>query len=81
MALQVKRVVIIGTSVIFFGTTLSMKTKIGALWAGTMCRWPALACRSKGATVRVLYAKLPVCQLALRTPDCATALCIQSVEW
>lgn len=27
---QVKRVVIIGTSVLFFGTTLSMKTKIGA---------------------------------------------------
>jgi hypothetical protein len=26
---QVKRVVIIGTSVLFFGTTLSMKTKIG----------------------------------------------------
>ena len=27
---QVKRVVIIGTSVLFFGTSLSMKTKIGA---------------------------------------------------
>lgn len=27
---QVKRVVIIGTSVIFFGTTLTMKTKLGA---------------------------------------------------
>lgn len=26
---QVKRVVIIGTSVIFFGTTLTMKTKLG----------------------------------------------------
>ena len=29
MAVQVKRVVIIGTSVVFFGTTLSLKTKIG----------------------------------------------------
>jgi len=26
----VKRVVIIGTSVVFFGTTLTMKTKLGA---------------------------------------------------
>ena len=30
---QVKRVVIIGTSVVFFGTTLTMKTKMGGLRA------------------------------------------------
>ena len=31
LALQVKRVVIIGTSVVFFGTSLTTKTKMGGL--------------------------------------------------
>ncbi len=36
LEMQVKRVVIIGTSVLFFGTNLTNKTKIGTLSAGRM---------------------------------------------
>ena len=39
----VKRVVIIGTSVLFFGTSLSNKTKIGAPSRGCMHARPAVS--------------------------------------
>ena len=45
--------VIIGTSVIFFGTTLSMKTKIGALQAEALRRLLALVCHTERATIPV----------------------------
>ena len=35
--MQVKRVVIIGTSVVFFGTTLTLKTKIGVYLVSPPC--------------------------------------------
>lgn len=40
----VKRVVIIGTSVVFFGTTLTTKTKLGAARMPWMLRARARAC-------------------------------------
>lgn len=40
LEMQVKRVVIIGTSVLFFGTNLSNKTKIGTGSAASMWALP-----------------------------------------